>query len=116
LVRLTKFLENLLFLGRCHKNPKTIKKWEEQTGKKWPKCFVQIKGKTRGQVDRWFPSTKMCCKCGTLHDMPLEKRWMRCDCGNDMSRDENAAMNIKNAGMSALGLDTISGALPPCVV
>jgi len=48
--------------------------------------------------------------------MPLEKRWMRCDCGNDMSRDENAAMNIKNAGMSALGLDTVSGALPPCVV
>jgi len=52
----------------------------------------------------------------SIHDMPLEKRWMRCDCGNDMSRDENAAMNIKNAGMSALGLDTISGALPPCVV
>jgi len=69
-----------------------------------------------GQVDRWFPSTKMCCKCRTLHDMPLEKRWMRCNCGNDMSRDENAAINIKNAGMSTLGLDTISGDLLPCVV
>jgi len=34
----------------------------------------------------------------------------------DMYRDENAAMNIKNAGMSALGLDTIRVALPPCVV
>jgi len=67
-----------------------------------------------GKVDRWFPSTKMCCKCGTLHDMPLEKRWMRCDCGNDMSRDENAAINIKNAGMSALGLGAIRGGSLPC--
>jgi len=29
-------------------------------------------GTILGQVDRWFSSTKMCCKYGTLHDMPLE--------------------------------------------
>ncbi len=71
-------------------------------------------GTILNKVDRWFPSSKMCCKCGTLHDMPLEKRWMRCACGNDMSRDENAAINIRNAGMSALGLGAVRGVSLPC--
>jgi len=60
------------------------------------------------QVDRWFPSTKMCSGCGQLHDMPLDKRTMKCDCGLVFDRDTNAAINIKNAGMSALGLGTVS--------
>lgn len=71
-------------------------------------------GAILNKIDRWFPSTKMCNKCGILHDMQLENRWMRCDCGNDMSRDENAAINIKNAGMSALGLGTVREGSLPC--
>ncbi|MBE7540549.1 MAG: hypothetical protein HS122_19330 [Opitutaceae bacterium] len=27
-------------------------------------------------------------------DMPLSARWMSCDCGNEMDRDENAARNL----------------------
>ncbi len=56
-----------------------------------------------GKVDRWLPSTRMCSSCGQLHDMPLDKRTMQCDCGLVLDRDANAAINIKNAGMSALG-------------
>jgi len=39
-------------------------------------------------------TTKACCQCGKLHDMPTEKRVMRCDCGNVLDRDRNSAVNI----------------------
>ncbi len=47
-------------------------------------------------ADRYFPSSKKCSGCGRLHDMPLSKRQMRCDCGIDLDRDLNAAINLKN--------------------
>lgn len=47
------------------------------------------------KVDRFFPSTKMCSGCGQLHDMPLSKREMNCDCGVAIDRDLNAAINIE---------------------
>jgi putative transposase len=45
-------------------------------------------------VGRFEPTTKPCCVCGKLHEMPLHKRNMVCGCGNDMDRDLNAAINI----------------------
>lgn len=54
------------------------------------------------KIDRWFPSTKMCSSCGKLHDMPLNKRTMACDCGNTMDRDANAAQNILAEGVRSL--------------
>lgn len=45
-------------------------------------------------VDRWFPSSKTCSECGLIQDMPLSARVMRCECGNVMDRDLNAAINI----------------------
>ena len=39
-------------------------------------------------------TTKMCCKCGKFHYMPLSKRVMKCDCGNEIDRDCNSAVNI----------------------
>ncbi len=47
-------------------------------------------------VDRFFPSTKLCSQCGCLHDMPLSKRTMECDCGLSLDRDLNAALNLVN--------------------
>ncbi len=55
------------------------------------------------KISRWFPSTKTCSSCGQIHDMPLSKRVMECDCGLVMDRDENAAINIKAAGRVASG-------------
>lgn len=52
------------------------------------------------KVSRWFPSTKMCGSCGQLHDMPLGKRVMICDCGTPaVDRDLNAAINILRQGL-----------------
>jgi len=46
-------------------------------------------------VDRFFPSSKMCSHCGQIHDMPLNQRVMKCDCGiGSMDRDLNASKNI----------------------
>jgi putative transposase len=39
-------------------------------------------------------TTKRCYACGKLHDMPLSKRIMKCDCGNVIDRDRNSAVNI----------------------
>jgi putative transposase len=52
-------------------------------------------------VSRWFPSSKTCSACGTIHDMPLAERTMSCSCGNTMDRDVNAAINLKNYAVSS---------------
>jgi putative transposase len=45
-------------------------------------------------VGRFESTTKPCCVCGNMQDMPLHKRRMVCGCGNDIDRDLNAAINI----------------------
>lgn len=51
-------------------------------------------------------TSQECCMCGKLHDMPLSKRTMRCDCGNIMDRDTNASINILNRGLKKIGWGT----------
>ncbi|MGW6791510.1 RNA-guided endonuclease InsQ/TnpB family protein [Streptomyces chartreusis] len=53
-------------------------------------------------VDRWFPSSKLCSKCGMLRGtMPLHVRTWTCrGCGTGHDRDENAAKNILAAGLA----------------
>jgi putative transposase len=60
-------------------------------------------GKSVIEIDRWYPSSKTCSKCGQIHDMPLSKRVMSCSCGLDIDRDYNAAINILKAGMVLRG-------------
>lgn len=51
-------------------------------------------------VDRWYPSSKTCSKCGRVKaKLPLAERVYHCDaCGLVMDRDLNAAININVAG------------------
>ena len=51
-------------------------------------------------VDRWYPSSKTCSKCGRVKaKLSLSERVYRCDgCGLVIDRDLNAAINIKVAG------------------
>lgn len=60
------------------------------------KCLVKI--------SKWFPSSQICCRCGCLHPemKKLTNRIMKCDCGNVMNRDANAAVNIKKEGLRIL--------------
>lgn len=52
------------------------------------------------QVGRFFPSSKVCRKCGAkLEDLPLAERVFRCpSCGHTEDRDLNAARNILREG------------------
>ncbi|WP_155245521.1 zinc ribbon domain-containing protein, partial [Heyndrickxia coagulans] len=48
-------------------------------------------------VDRFFPSSKTCSSCGKMkHDLKLSDRVYRCECGNEIDRDLNAAINLAN--------------------
>lgn len=57
------------------------------------------------KIDKWYPSSQLCHSCGTLHPemKDLSKRTIVCDCGNTISRDQNAAINILNEGLRLLG-------------
>ncbi len=65
---------------------------------------LQDRGKYFVKVDKWFPSSQICHQCGTIHKKmkDLSIRTMKCDCGLTISRDQNAAINIKNEGLRIL--------------
>ena len=50
-------------------------------------------------VDRYYPSSKTCSKCGHIkQDLKLKDRTYICtSCGNTIDRDLNAAINLANA-------------------
>lgn len=54
------------------------------------------------QVDRYYPSSKKCSRCGTIKkDLKLSDRQYKCDeCGLDIDRDFNASLNLMNYGLS----------------
>lgn len=48
-------------------------------------------------VDRYFPSSKLCSRCGQVKDtLKLSERTYKCDCGLEIDRDLNAAINLAN--------------------
>ncbi len=54
-------------------------------------------------VDRWFPSSKTCSRCGVVADaMPLSVReWTCAACGACHDRDVNAAENLRQQALAA---------------
>ena len=47
-------------------------------------------------VDRFFPSSKTCSDCGQVNsNLKLSDRVYNCECGLEMDRDLNAAINLK---------------------
>ena len=50
-------------------------------------------------ADRFFPSSKLCICCGRMKkDLKLSDRIYRCECGNRIDRDYQAALNLKGYG------------------
>lgn len=70
--------------------------------------FLEYKAKLRGNtikiIDRWFPSSKTCSRCGTAKkELSLSEREFICEhCGLVVDRDINAAVNILNNGEDTL--------------
>lgn len=60
-------------------------------------------GRRFARVDRFFPSTRMCCACGRINEkMTLTVRSWQCLCGSHHDRDVNAAINVRAAGQADL--------------
>src|SRR5437588_170548 len=57
------------------------------------KC--QWYGRTLVKVDRFFPSSKLCCICHEKNaELQLQDRWRCPHCKTEHQRDENAIVNI----------------------
>ncbi len=59
------------------------------------------------EIDRWFPSSKLCSNCYyQIDELPLDIRAWTCHtCGTDHDRDGNAATNIRAEGLRMLQAD-----------
>ncbi|NSD30859.1 transposase, partial [Blautia wexlerae] len=63
------------------------------------------KGKKLVKIDRFFPSSKKCSKCGKIKkELELSERVYRCTCGNEMDRDRNAVINIREEARRMLAV------------
>lgn len=69
------------------------------------KRILQYKCSTYGvefvEADRFYPSSKMCCVCGSIkNDLKLSDRVYTCCCGNKIDRDLNASINLSRYKLS----------------
>lgn len=71
-------------------------KFSEFMSKLKVKCMLN--GIELRQVDRFYPSSKLCHNCGCLKtDLKLSDRVFKCDCGYIEDRDFNASLNLRDA-------------------
>jgi len=56
-------------------------------------------------IDRWFPSSKTCSGCGVIKEkLFLSERIFNCECGLNIDRDLNAAINLSKAVSSTVSI------------
>ena len=61
-------------------------------------------GRTVVEVGQFYPSSKLCSKCGEKNTKLGRKDMFHCgSCGHEMQRDHNAAMNLWRVGMGIVG-------------
>ena len=64
---------------------------------------MQERGGMLITIDKWYPSSKTCRFCGAVNtELTLRDRVWTCKCGKELNRDQNAAINIRNAGLAML--------------
>ena len=64
-------------------------------------CKAEEAGRTLLKVSPKFTS-QVCSNCGTVKKKDLSERWHSCDCGVELDRDVNAAINILARGKQHL--------------
>ena len=65
---------------------------------------LQRQGKIFYKIDRWFPSSKQCCRCGSIKkDLSLSDRIYKCNsCDMEIDRDYGTSINILREGLRNL--------------
>ena len=81
------------------------------------KYKAEWEGKIYQEVDRFFPSSKICNVClNQVRSLPLEVRSWQCEkCQTKHDRDINAAKNIRDEGLRILSSGTGESAYRPDV-
>lgn len=64
-------------------------------------CKAEEAGRTLLRVDPKYTS-QICSQCGTVRKKDLSERWHSCECGAELDRDVNAAINILARGKKTL--------------
>jgi putative transposase len=93
----------------CYQD-ENIKAWQRLWGRKMLSTGIggiirtlETKVHTPIQVDKWFPSTKTCSRCGNIRDIGLDERIYVCPvCGLVMDRDHNSSVNIEHEGLQQI--------------
>ena len=69
-----------------------------------PDYRLREQGKQLVKIDKWFPSSQMCSKCGEVKDsLAFSERTYHCEvCGTTLDRNYNANINIRNEGVRIL--------------
>ena len=53
------------------------------------------------KANKWYPSSKLCCVCGKKNNkLKLSDRIYKCECGNVIDRDLNAAINLSKYSLN----------------
>ena len=91
--------ENLCVSG-MGKSVKSIRKAVHNSCMGELRMLLQYKVRHYVEIDRFYPSSKRCSKCGNVKaELGLSERAYRCEaCGNVLDRDFNAAINIRDEG------------------
>ncbi len=96
-------VENLHVKGmvRNHKLAKSISDAGWGTFTNFLAYKLERKGAKLVEIDRWFPSSKLCSNCFyQIGEMPLDVREWTCPhCNTHHDRDANAAQNIRAEGI-----------------
>lgn len=99
-------VENLNVKGmvRNHKLAASISDTGWGTFTNFLKYKLENVGKLLVEINRWFPSSKLCSNCHyQISELPLDVRSWKCpNCGTHHDRDGNASINIRAEGIRML--------------
>lgn len=98
-------MENLNVSGmmKNHCLARYISRQGWYTFKQMLKYKMERKGGYMLEMGRFYPSTETCNHCGWVQDMSLKERVYHCqNCGFEIDRDLNAALNIRDEAMKQI--------------
>jgi putative transposase len=95
---------NVKGMMKNHKLAKSIQELSLNRFKEILKYKSEWSGRSVVEINRWFPSSKLCSSCGFKYDKLTlsEREWTCPTCGTHHNRDHNASINIKNEGLRIL--------------